>query len=275
LKQFDNLIWGGCSYSAGGGFLKSDSPGTVQWRHPKLINEFPHVETQHQAWNEIRKIVFPILLGEKLKVKNNINLARNSTGHQTHIKNIMSYVLNNKTELNFSKTIIGLQLTSFSRIELIDSNNLLSYKIGDSWIYDKKYVQVNHPRNGLVIEFLKNHYDKDWFDAKAMTEILMFKGWVESLGATSLIFDIENNLPITWEKPENEVLVNINKYGLDDDLLFPTLNSLKKEINHISWPRELDYPETFKSGNYFDDGHFTKKGHKQLSDFLYNEIIKK
>ena len=56
MKQFDNLIWGGCSYSAGGGFLKSDSPGTVQWRHPKLINEFPHVETQHHAWNEIRKI---------------------------------------------------------------------------------------------------------------------------------------------------------------------------------------------------------------------------
>lgn len=273
MIDIENLIWSGCSYSAGGGFLKSDSHGSVQWRHPKLKEEFPSVSTQVDAWNEIKKIVFPTLLGNKLKVKNNINLSRNSTGHQTHIKNIMSYVLNNREKLNFSKTIIGLQLTSFSRIELIDANNLLSYKLGDSWYFDKKYVQVNHPNNDIVIHFLKNHYDKDWFDAKAITEILMFKGWVESLGAIPLIFDIENTIPTSWEKPESEVILNINKYGLDDDIPFPTLISLKNELNCINWPENIKYPETFKSGNYFDDGHFSKHGHIEISEFLYQHIM--
>ena len=59
MKEVKNLIWSGCSYSAGSGFLHEEAQiGPVLWRHPQFESQFKKVNTQEEAWVEIKKNTF-------------------------------------------------------------------------------------------------------------------------------------------------------------------------------------------------------------------------
>ena len=273
--KIDNFIWGGCSYSAGSGF--TDRP---RWENPENDFSFAHkdlkqyFEEPHNVGNvksQIEKIVFPYQVGKRLGASNIQNFATGGMGYPIQIRKIFSYLIENEQKLDFTKTSVGIQLTSFQRDEVIkvwpkDPNfENEKDKIGFAWLDGQSCD--NHAK-----EYILKYWDGGYSVMNALQNLIIFRGWCENMGIKFHLFDIccdvENQINPYKERIELW-RTQINHQQLSHNIPdFPQIETLVKklkveQIGHL--PHTI---KSFHNDGFHDDTHYSITGHNQITEFL-------
>jgi len=270
--KIENLIWSGCSFSAGSAFTSKPNWGKAEendeffFAHKDLKKYFTLPYTNKNVKKQIHDLTFPIKLGKKLGIKNTKNLAVGGMGYPIHIRRIMSYLLNNN--LDYGKTVVCLQLTSFQRNEVIKVRSARwpenpNGSIEFCWLDGGQ--GEDHAKHHLI-----HYYDATYSVMKALYELLFFKGWCESKNIKCHFIGfhgfIENQIMI-YLKKYNTYKKQINNQQLcHGDYDFPEIDNLLKELEITELPKILE--ATFSSQGYHDDSHFSPDGHEKISDIL-------
>lgn len=269
--MYDNFLWGGCSFSWGSGFYQFTENETAMWLHedfPKIFNYGSYNEklNSQELQLSILPFTFPNLIGKKLSCKNIQNLSMPGLGTSIHIRRLVSYIESNKDKLDFSKTFVGLQLTSLARVDLINANLI---KDEEKWIF--AYVFNDHHFQGNGVEsFWKNHFDFDFYILKHLNEILLFKRYLDSFGIDNFFVGLSglstSNMKI---EKNNEVYSSINQtFNHPIQLESLRVNEFLKEIEYYEISKRIS---TLRDDGV-DDSHFSVQGHQQVAEELYNYI---
>lgn len=276
--MYENFLWSGCSFSWGSGFYEPTENNTAMWRHA----DFPHIFNfgEFDKKLDITEIqlailphTFPNLVGKKINCKNTQNLSVPGLGTSMHIRRLMSYIENNKETLDFSKTLVGLQLTSFSRVDLINSK-LVDGK-GNNWIYSFIFNDAGFQVDSTK-DFHKNHFDFDFYVLKHLQEIFLFKKYLDSYNIDSIFVGIcknafEHNLKLQ-KKDTKKVYEQINNLeNLPISVSFPSIETLLKQIPYFEPDVTI---ENLVTAYDINDYHFSPKGHEDFSQFIVDTLKK-
>jgi hypothetical protein len=283
--KIDNFIWGGCSYSAGSGF--TDNP---MWDNPEADFSFAHkdlkqyFEEPHNVGNiksQIEKIVFPYQLGKKLGASNIQNFAAGGMGYPIQIRKIFSYLIENEDKLDFTKTSVGIQLTSFQRDEVIkvilkehlphhDKNQIDRIKF--AWLDGQSHE--NHAK-----DYILKYWDGGYSVMNALQNLIIFKGWCENMGVKLHLFEfccsVENQINPYKERIELW-RTQINHQELSHNTPdFPQIETLVKKLEIEPIGDKITgglpgYIKAFVNDGFHDDTHFSITGHNQVTEFLYD-----
>ena len=268
--KISNFIWSGGSLGAASGFGHSGvKVGSLKFetdykfKHPKLKEYFNAPYSESNIQNQIKQLAFPNLVGNMLNANNIKNFSQGGFGLETHIRMIFSYIFQNKNYLNLSETIIAIDLTPISRVELCDKN--LNYDISFTYPTIDNTVHKN---------FFENYFHHEHRMMVYFQNLYFFKKWAENLGIKLFIFcwngafnnqfkyDIERHL-------EYRTQVNMpdNTY---DEIIFPSIKDIVSEIGIIELPSFENI--TFESAGFHDDNHFTPEGHTIVANKIFNII---
>lgn len=275
--KIDNFIWGGCSFSAGSGF--TDRP---TWKNPKADFIFAHkdlkqyFEEPHNVGNvksQIEKIVFPYQVGKKLGASNIQNFAAGGMGYPIQIRKIFSYLIENEDKLDFTKTSVGIQLTSFQRDEVIKvdlKEHLPNHdvdRISFSFLDGQSYV--NHAK-----DYILKYWDGAYSVMNALQNLIIFRGWCENMGIKLHLFEfccsVENQINPYKERIELW-RTQINHQELSHNVPdFPQIETLVKKLKIEPIGELPGGIKSFMNEGFHDDVHFSITGHNQVTEFLYD-----
>lgn len=275
--KIDNFIWGGCSFSAGSGF--TDRP---TWKNPKADFIFAHkdlkqyFEEPHNVGNvksQIEKIVFPYQVGKKLGASNIQNFATGGMGYPIQIRKIFSYLIENEDKLDFTKTSVGIQLTSFQRDEVIKVDlkehlpNHDEDRISFSFLQGQSYA--NHAK-----DYILKYWDGAYSVMNALQNLIIFRGWCENMGIKLHLFEfccnVENEINPYKERIELW-RTQINHQELSHNVPdFPQIETLVKKLKIEPIGGLPEGIKSFMNEGFHDDVHFSITGHNQVTEFLYD-----
>ena len=275
MSKIKNLIVGGCSFTAGCGFFKTELSPTpkdyhknVEFAHEGLKKYFEEPFTSGNMKQQIEKLMYPTLLGEKLNVKNVKNLAVGGMGYPIHTRRIFSYLLNNQDKINFNETLVILQLTSLQRVELPTpkKDNAIHYcHIGDAGDGDTS-----------AREYLINHYKPYYLILKGLYELSLFKGWCESMGIKIVFLDILGKVGF-WKGEEihmgqTPATINNHQYSMYHDYIrYPSIKDIVSSWNVVTIETK---GYRFSDNGYHDDAHFVPEAHEDIAEKMYIELQK-
>ena len=104
-------------------------------------------------------------------------------GYPIHLRKIFSYLITNPEKLDFSETVIGIQLTSLQRDELnVSKNDDIEFEFLDGTVGED--VSAN---------YIKNHWNPHYSVMKSLQDLLVFKGWCENMGIRIHYFGFHNS----------------------------------------------------------------------------------
>lgn len=276
MSKIKNLIAGGCSFTAGCGFFKTELSPTpedyhknVEFSHEGLKKYFEEPFTTGNMKQQIEKLMYPTLLGEKLNVKNVKNLAVGGMGYPIHTRRIFSYLLNNQDKINFNETLVILQLTSLQRAELPfpTNDNIIEYcYLGDEGDGDT-----------TAREYLIKHYNPYYLILKGLYELSLFKGWCESIGVKIIFLDIMGWIGI-WEREEKSMgqahnTINNHQHALYHDYIrYPSVKTITNKMDVI---RIDTKGYGFSDNGYHDDAHYVPEAHQDIAEKIFSMLKEK
>lgn len=273
--MYENFLWSGCSFSWGSGFYDFTENNTATWRHPYFPEYFGYGEfgkklNSKELQLSILPHTFPNLLGKKLNVDNIQNLSLPGKGTSIHIRRLMSYIETYKDKIDLSKTFVGFQITSLSRVDIINALSILDDN--QNWYFDFIFNDKDF-QFGNGLSFYKNHFDFDFYVIKHLQEILSFKKYLDSYNIDNFFMglheDFKKNLIIN---KNNRVFKEVNGENSHPiQVSFPDVNNVLNSINYYELKNRV---ETLQSIGV-NDSHYSIKGHMQVSDELYYEILKR
>lgn len=271
--MIDNFIWSGGSLGSGVGFGKCG----VNLQHATESTPYPfHLEELKKGFNppytfsnirnQIYSRTFPVLLGNKLGAKNIKNLSQGGMGIETHIRTLMSYIINNLESIDLEKTIVMLDSTDVTRVEL---------PLADRYPIIDFLLSPIHNKEAAL--FFDNFFNIDHRLMNSLVHLLSFKGWCESMGITFYFCHFGHDyLNEFMEKTEN-VDINRTTINLPDNtwepITYPNIKTIVDKIGVINIEIPIEY--TFAGAGYHDDNHFTLTGHEYFSNVIYNKINEK
>jgi len=273
--KIKNLIVGGCSFTAGSGFFKTQlSPKQennnnikIDFAHKGLEKYFKEPFTNYHLKQQIEKMMYPSRLGEKLNVENVKNLAVGGMGYPIHIRRIFSYLISNQDKINFNETVVLLQLTSLQRAELPNpkEENVIEYcHIGDG---DGDEGASN---------YLINNYNPYYLILKGLYELSLFKGWCESMGIKIVFLDILGKVGF-WKGEEihmgqTPTTINNHQYSLYHDYIrYPSIKDILSSWNIVTIETK---GYRFCDNGYHEDTHFVPEAHEDIAEKMYIELQK-
>jgi hypothetical protein len=272
--MYDNLIWGGCSFSFGSGFLDHLNDGKVKPRSLQIskdLNLEYDLLDESYAYKKIHQIIFPKLLSDKLKISNFQNLSMPGRGIENIIRRLVSYIETNLDNIQPTKTFIGIQLPPLVRIDLINSNYV---KSNSNWNFVHLFNDGHLFHENAEI-FFRNYHDFDYFLLKNMYHILTFHRYCKSLGIDVLYFGFRNT---------REYQMKISKYDIDkvyrqfvqsdgDYNLqsFPSIDNILEKINYFQ--ADCDFESINQVYDGVDDAHQSVKGHQEMAEYIYEYLI--
>jgi hypothetical protein len=271
--KIKNLIVSGCSFTAGCGFFKTElSPDPednnkrkIDFAHKGLEKYFKEPFTNYDLKQQVEKMMYPSILGEKLNIKNVKNLAVGGMGHPIHTRRIFSYLLNNQDKINFNETLVLLQLTSLQRAELPipKKDNVIHYcHIADG---DGDKTASN---------YLINHYNPYYLILKGLYELSLFKGWCESMGIKIIFLDILGKVGF-WKGEETRMgqtptTINNHQYAMYHDYIrYPSIKDITSMMDVITINTK---GYKFSDNGYHDDAHFAPEAHEDIAEKIINEL---
>jgi len=273
--KIKNLIVSGCSFTAGCGFFKTplspkpenNNERKIDFAHKGLEKYFKEPFTNYHLKQQVEKMMYPSILGEKLNIKNVKNLAVGGMGYPIHTRRIFSYLLNNQDKINFNETLVILQLTSLQRAELP---------------YPKKdnVIHYCHIADGFGDEtasnYLINHYNPYYLILKGLYELSLFKGWCESMGIKIVFLDILGKVSF-WKGEEIHMgetpgTINNHQYSLYHDYIrYPSIKDIVSSWNVVTI-KTKGY--MFSDNGYHDDAHFVPEAHEDIAEKMHIELKK-
>ena len=262
-----NLLWSGCSFSAGSSFSQrvhwtSDSEEFI-FSHPNLKKWFNPPYTIKNVKQQIRNITFPVQLGHKIGCDLIKNFSVGGMGYPIHTRKIFSYLISNPDKLDFSETVVGIQLTSFQRDEVLRThiNGNIDFSFLDGMSGE------DHAR-----DYILKYWNPSYSVMKSLQELLIFKGWCESVGVKIHYFCFNgfmNEQILPYANSIKVMKSNINYAELTHDYIdFPDLENIISKLEIIELP-EID-GGTFITDGYHSDTHFSPEGHSNLSNILFD-----
>ena len=271
--KIKNLIVGGCSFTAGSGFFKTElSPKQennnnikIDFAHKGLEKYFKEPFTNYHLKQQIEKMMYPSRLGEKLNVENVKNLAVGGMGYPIHTRRIFSYLLNNQDKINFNETLVLLQLSSLQRAELPNpkEDNVIEYcHIGDG---DGDEGASN---------YLINNYNPYYLILKGLHELSLFKGWCESMGIKIVFLDILGKVGF-WKGEEihmgqTPATINNHQYSMYHDYIrYPSIKDIVSSWNVVTIETK---GYRFSDNGYHDDAHFVPEAHEDIAEKILIEL---
>jgi hypothetical protein len=272
--KIKNLIVGGCSFTAGCGFFKTepspkpeDNNKKIDFAHKGLEKYFKEPFTTSHLKQQVEKMMYPSRLGEKLNVENVKNLAVGGMGYPIHTRRIFSYLLSNQDKINFNETLVLLQLTSLQRAELPNpkEDNVIEYcHIGDG---DGDEGASN---------YLINNYNPYYLILKGLYELSLFKGWCESMGIKIVFLDILGKVGF-WKGEEihmgqTPATINNHQYSMYHDYIrYPSIKDIVSSWNVVTL-KTKGY--RFSDNGYHDDAHFVPEAHEDIAEKIHIELKK-
>lgn len=267
--KIKNLIWGGCSFSAGSSFTSNPNWHTnnesipFEFAHDGLKKYFKPPYTVINIKNQIKNISFPIQLGKKMGCEVIKNFSVSGMGYPINTRKIFSYLITNPDNINFKETVVGIQLTSFQRDEVIKEHTNgdieFSYLDGDSC--------ENHSK-----EYITKYWNATYSVIKSLYDLTVFKGWCHSLGINVHYFCFDEFLDsqiITYTSRYEKMIKQINVMELThDNIDFPSMDIMLKNLKIIQLP--LIENGTFLNDGFHNDNHFSPNGHRIVSDIIFD-----
>lgn len=261
--KIKNLLWSGCSFSAGNGFCTIEEWDEPDWEfqfsHEGLKKYFEPPFTYGRVQSQIKELIFPNQLGKKLNCDLIKNFSVAGLGYPIHLRKIFSYLITNPEKLDFSETVIGIQLTSLQRDELnVSKNDDIEFQFLDGTVGED--VSSN---------YIKNHWNPHYSVMKSLQDLLVFKGWCENMGIRIHYFGFHNSTKeqikgLVFDKHRKQ----INSHGITHDGIdFPNIHEIISKLNIIEIPK-IPYG-TFVSEGYHDDTHYSPNGHTKIANELY------
>lgn len=274
--KIKNLIVGGCSFTAGCGFFKTElSPKQennnkrkIDFAHKGLEKYFKEPFTNYHLKQQVEKMMYPSILGEKLNIKNVKNLAVGGMGYPIHTRRIFSYLLNNQDKINFNETLVLLQLTSLQRAELPipKKDNIIEYS----------YIDDGDGLGSGVGDYLINNYNPYYLILKGLYELSLFKGWCESMGIKIVFLDISGKVDF-WNGEEihmGQTPSTINNHQCAmyyDYISYPKIKDITSMMDVITI-NPNGYK--FSDNGYHDDAHFVPEAHEDIAEKIHIELKK-
>lgn len=272
--KIKNLIVGGCSFTAGCGFEKEsygdkDDTADFTFAHDGLKKYFLEPFNIGNVRKQIEQLMYPALLGKKLKVENTKNLAVGGMGYPIHTRRIFSYLLDprNRDLLN-KETLVLLQLTSLQRAELPHprDNNLIEY-----------CYLGNNEGDDSAQDYLLKHYNPYYLILKGIYELSLFQGWCKSVGVNVFFLDffrwreewsgdMKDKLP-TFDS------INQHQYNLHHgNIPFPYHKELLRDMDTI----DINFTHSsFETMGYHDDPHWVPEDHEIIATHIFDKLQEK
>lgn len=269
-----NLIVSGCSFTAGCGFVKGglrprtheDYDKKIELQHDGLKKYFTEPYTTENIRQQVESMMYPALLGKKLKTEITKNLAVAGMGYPIHTRRIFSYLLNNQDKINFNETLVLLQITSLQRAELpykrLGSNSVEYCFLG------------NGEGDPTARNYLLNHYNPYYLILKGLYELSLFKGWCESIGVKIIFLDIMGEVGY-WkgeEKKMKETLDTINNHQITlfhDYIEYPSIENIISKMDILTISAK---GKTFWENGYHSDAHFVPEAHEDIAEKIYEYL---
>ena len=271
--KIKNLLWAGCSFSAGSAFTSKPSwhsnviDEPFIFAHDGLKKYFKEPFTNKNIKNQIREITFPVQLGNKMKCNIIKNFSVGGMGYPINTRKLFSYLINNPDNIEFKETVIGIQLTSFQRDEL-----LKTHPNGDiEFAYLDGESHENHAK-----QYITNYWNPVYSVIKSLYDLNVFKGWCESKGIKIHFFGFYGFVYqqiLIYRAKYDKMITQVNLHELThDNINFPSINTLIRNLEIIELD-ELNFG-TFHTDGYHNDTHLSPNGHSMVADNLFNIFTK-
>ncbi len=262
LNDFKNIYVGGCSLTAGGGLTE------------------PHIKKKYKElydieWVDVKDILYPKILSEKLNIKYCINDAKSGSGTGRLVRRIYEYIKKHGIH-TARETIFILQINeSFNRVEYF-SNKLNDYLvINPQWGEDMSLNSI-----GVTDGWYENEKTlKDYFFEE---ETIYFKEFITKYHnplsyAEKCYFDLVGLFSfLEKSKIKYFYIVDGNFIGEGFDFLYQEIQSNRifvdgfETINTFCGFNKLRISDDIKEKSDDHPGYF---GHQKFAEKLYDEIL--